>query len=194
MSGWKPSAPVTVTSPSLGDIVEAIRHLAPDDRRDLFTMVNALYPSALGANAPSGPFGPATGVPVIRGPSGSQQPPLVAPGYTSNPATGKVYRVVPPRVHTSDRIAIETDLAKARKSLNDFLVSVGAERSSFDEKTGEQSKPVLPNGTSAADAAKAKGLHEALVAARTARDNHKLSNPDQYPEPPKKGGSRQRGG
>jgi len=159
---------------SVGAVIDAVRNFSDEDWQT-FCQTFGLVPS-----------------------TGASSSAVVPPGYTRDPATGRVFRLVAPRDRAAEYSRLQEALASARQVLAAHSHQLGAIRVEGGTATARTVTYTLLAGVSAADRAENVRLTLAFEAAKAAERAYRAAHPEEFRAPTRgrgrgRGNSRGRG-
>ena len=151
-------------NPSIGLCIDMINALSEEDRKKLYELLNL---------APRGATSAMADVPS---------------GYTRDPSSGRVYKMLPKKEHTSERSSLESAVSTAANALKVHSDSKGI----TVVTESDQKRVNYPSACSQADKDENLRLKAALDAAKLALANYKTQHMAEF-KPPPRGRGRGRG-
>jgi len=148
---------------TLGEVIDGFFHLSDSDKAIFSTVIGR----AVG--------GPTTTVNSVETTANA----VVPSGHTRDPKTGKVFKLVPKKNKTQERIRLENNLASAKKEWASLVREVGFTLTEEGFPDPPIEDPVKNS--------RALELAKALGEAKEALASYKEAHPEEFAPPPNKG-------
>lgn len=168
--GAWPVPPPSAATPSVGVIADAVLALSEKDRERLYKLLGVVDASAAKAGRGALPVPPTS-------------------GHTVRPSDGKVFKISPQAERSTEFQQLQTAYNEAAKSLKDYTTSKGWKTSPVKKADGSISWAVTTQeGGKVLDIEHSR-REAALKTAKLAVSAYKKAHPEEFREPPRKGGS-----